>query len=569
MKHTTMPIPLKSLALLFALAVSGSGNAATVVEFYNQDLDNYFITADPAEQKFVDSGAVGRWQRTGTTFESGGTNQVCRFYGSAVGPNSHFYTANSQECDNLKATFNAGVKSWKFESYDFFINIPVNGTCGSGQNPVYRAYNNGFARGIDSNHRISTNAADIQGVVAKGWSDEGIVMCEENTLQVSSSLVVSSASLVTSVTDTTAATTFSIPENGTGYWIVSPSASSTPTVAEVMVGKSINLVANTATVIRSTGLAPGSDYNLFFVVKSSNGVVSDGVVASAFKTTKLAAGDDWDLGVFMTQLSPLFTSKTICNNGKTVATGTSCPPPGYVSCSNGTTVAAGLTCPVVNPANTKSSKLDLTKLVSGKQTIKIGSTDLPACSKLASKRQCLTTWGPDLKCTINLTRQVCKAVEHRICADIPELQFADHRLSAYAEINMPTIPASLDVMRTEITKIIEDDVKNILTNHIDRVVSGLKRDLEICTATALGTTIVAAISSSGTAAVPTFMSTFTPCTEVAANHAITKLTDVPSILTGLIANTQSDLTNYFKNMVGDPTNIKLYTTESCGPYHPL
>src|SRR5947208_4356064 len=34
----------------------------TVVEYYNGDLDNYFVTADEIEQEMVDSGAVGNWQ---------------------------------------------------------------------------------------------------------------------------------------------------------------------------------------------------------------------------------------------------------------------------------------------------------------------------------------------------------------------------------------------------------------------------------------------------------------------------------------------------------------------------
>ena len=36
--------------------------------------------------------------------------------------------------------------------------------------PVYRAYNNGFARSIDSNHQITSNAASYQAQIAKGWS---------------------------------------------------------------------------------------------------------------------------------------------------------------------------------------------------------------------------------------------------------------------------------------------------------------------------------------------------------------------------------------------------------------
>lgn len=157
-----------------------------VVEYYNPDLDGYFITADPGEQSFVDSGGVGRWLRTGNAFRSGGNVKVCRFYGNGAtnpvtggiyGPNSHFYTAGQPECDGLKSSFTSNAPSWVFESLDFSATQPAGAVCASGTVPVYRAYNNGSARGIDSNHRITTNRTSIEQVLARGWIDEGIAMC--------------------------------------------------------------------------------------------------------------------------------------------------------------------------------------------------------------------------------------------------------------------------------------------------------------------------------------------------------------------------------------------------------
>jgi hypothetical protein len=69
------------------------------------------------------------------------------------------------------------IKSWNFESLDFVSTPPTNGSCLSGTVPVYRAYNNGFARGVDSNHRITSSTTAIQDVVSRGWSNEGVVMC--------------------------------------------------------------------------------------------------------------------------------------------------------------------------------------------------------------------------------------------------------------------------------------------------------------------------------------------------------------------------------------------------------
>jgi endo-alpha-1,4-polygalactosaminidase (GH114 family) len=158
----------------------------TVVEYYNADLNNYFITADATEQTFVDTGAVGRWERTGNTFKTGGPNAVCRFYGNAnvnpatgliFGPNSHFYTADQAECAAVKAQYAADARSWKFESNDFLTTPAASGTCPAALVPVYRAYNNGFARGVDSNHRITASLSAYRQAIDAGWSGEGVVMC--------------------------------------------------------------------------------------------------------------------------------------------------------------------------------------------------------------------------------------------------------------------------------------------------------------------------------------------------------------------------------------------------------
>jgi hypothetical protein len=63
------------------------------------------------------------------------------------------------------------------ESYDFLTTPSPAGSCGTGSMPVYRAYNDGFRRGVDSNHRITSNFAAYQQTIAKGWIAEGVVMC--------------------------------------------------------------------------------------------------------------------------------------------------------------------------------------------------------------------------------------------------------------------------------------------------------------------------------------------------------------------------------------------------------
>jgi hypothetical protein len=169
-------------AILARYDLSGALVSRPIVEFYNTNLDHYFITADANEAAGIDGGSAGPgWIRTGNNFKSGGSTPVCRFYGSQVpGPNSHFYTLAGPECDGLKqlqAITPATQKRWNFESQNFISTPPTDGTCPTGTAPVYRAYNNGFARGVDSNHRLSSAAVAIQEVVIRGWIDEGVVMC--------------------------------------------------------------------------------------------------------------------------------------------------------------------------------------------------------------------------------------------------------------------------------------------------------------------------------------------------------------------------------------------------------
>lgn len=170
-----------------AATVPGPVDNGGVTEFYNTNLNQFFLTANPIEAASIDHGGSGPgWVRTGGSFKPGGPTAVCRFYGNArgnpatggiFGPNSHFYTADAAECAGLKASQDPGAKSWFFESNDFNTTPAVNGACPAGLVPVYRAYNNGFARGIDSNHRITAKLADYQRQINLGWSGEGVVMC--------------------------------------------------------------------------------------------------------------------------------------------------------------------------------------------------------------------------------------------------------------------------------------------------------------------------------------------------------------------------------------------------------
>lgn len=158
----------------------------TALEYYNAPLNHYFVTAHPAEISFVDSGGAGPgWARTGQSFKVFASAAeapmnalpVCRFYGTpGLGPNSHFYTVNPEECAAVKTD-----RGWTYEGIVFFALKPVVGLCpnydqNTASQRVWRAYNQRFAQ-QDSNHRYTVDLTTYGQMQAAGWSAEGAVMC--------------------------------------------------------------------------------------------------------------------------------------------------------------------------------------------------------------------------------------------------------------------------------------------------------------------------------------------------------------------------------------------------------
>jgi hypothetical protein len=163
----------------------------TVVEFYSEKLDHYFITARAEDIDALDSGAYGGWKRTGQTFHAWarvgdaypGALPVCRFY--APQHNSHFFTANPSECESLKSEESRGraeaqsrkqsFVGWQFEDIAFYAMPPVDGVCPYGTTRISRAYNNRAALN-DANHRFTSDGAQSLAMMS-GWLDEGIAFC--------------------------------------------------------------------------------------------------------------------------------------------------------------------------------------------------------------------------------------------------------------------------------------------------------------------------------------------------------------------------------------------------------
>ena len=151
------------------------GQASAAIEYVNDRLGHYFITAFPAEIAALDAGAHrGEWRRTGASFNvGGGSAAVCRFYGlPPKGPDSHFFTVDAAECEKVMRDYAA----WTYEAHAFSVTAPLAGACPVGTTPVTRFFNNP-AVGADMNHRYVTSAQAAVEMRGRGWIEEGVVMC--------------------------------------------------------------------------------------------------------------------------------------------------------------------------------------------------------------------------------------------------------------------------------------------------------------------------------------------------------------------------------------------------------
>jgi len=173
----------------YDIALSAQGGTAPaaalptvqVVEYYNADLDHYFITWIGAEIANLDAGATPtRWVRTGRTFKAFanpqvGTSRVCRFYIPPSDGNSHFFGRGVAEC---QATQSA-QPDFVLEDPDYMhVILPTAGDCPAATQPIYRVFNNR----PDANHRYTIDRAVRDEMAAKGWIAEGdgadrVVMC--------------------------------------------------------------------------------------------------------------------------------------------------------------------------------------------------------------------------------------------------------------------------------------------------------------------------------------------------------------------------------------------------------
>jgi hypothetical protein len=151
---------------------------ATIVEYYNPNVDQYFITIDGGETAILDATNPGGWKRTGYTFgawmpvDVPGTVAACRFYGD-FGTGTHFFTLQGPECDGLLAQ----PRGWRLEGMTFNAAPAKDGSCPGALLPVFRAYNNAGAHGGVPNHRYMVDTDAYREMQAKGWIGEGVAFC--------------------------------------------------------------------------------------------------------------------------------------------------------------------------------------------------------------------------------------------------------------------------------------------------------------------------------------------------------------------------------------------------------
>jgi hypothetical protein len=159
--------------------------AVSALEYYDASLDHFFYTASAPDIDALDSGRFAGWQRTGymfvirtstTNFIGAplGVQPVCRFYIPPELGDSHFFSASSEECEQVQQRFPAFVLEaaaafYVWRPYDASASLCESPWDYAGLVPVYRLWN-GRA---DSNHRYTTDKAVRDAMVARGYTAEG------------------------------------------------------------------------------------------------------------------------------------------------------------------------------------------------------------------------------------------------------------------------------------------------------------------------------------------------------------------------------------------------------------
>src|SRR6266576_3706289 len=114
-------------------------NPITVVEFYNDSLDHYFMSPLAPDIDALDAGRIFGWSRTGYSFGgfptmAAGTSPVCRFYIPPQHGDSHFFSASPAACASVlaKVGVDPNYSGYLYETpSEFYIALPdtASGAC--------------------------------------------------------------------------------------------------------------------------------------------------------------------------------------------------------------------------------------------------------------------------------------------------------------------------------------------------------------------------------------------------------------------------------------------------------
>ncbi len=155
--------------------------SVTVVEYYHQLLDHYFMTALASDIAALDAGVFAGWARTGETFnaypaQQANTVPTCRFFIPPEHGSSHFFSARAEDCAFLLMAAADPTQFPSFSGYiqedaaAFYVTLPdATGACPMNTIPVFRLWNQRF----DSNHRYTTKQAIVAQMQARNYVLEG------------------------------------------------------------------------------------------------------------------------------------------------------------------------------------------------------------------------------------------------------------------------------------------------------------------------------------------------------------------------------------------------------------
>jgi hypothetical protein len=179
---TTHSFAAGSHSIVFGAGYSGA------FEYYNPDLGQYFYTASEPDIDAIESGRLPGWQSTGTGLAvlTGPYPECCGLYGKVpvsvcryfIPPAGHFYSAFTNECDQVATQFPSLVLETRAAFYVVLPKDQESGDCPVPSRPVYRLWNRetNAHRFVDSLDRRLPLLA--QGWIPEGYGPAGVAWCQ-------------------------------------------------------------------------------------------------------------------------------------------------------------------------------------------------------------------------------------------------------------------------------------------------------------------------------------------------------------------------------------------------------